>query len=134
MLLKLQALYPDLSVLVLSGEAEERTLPAFLELLRVAGLPFHSVHHRSLREAFLELQRCDLFLGHDSGMAHLAGCVPVPSVVLFGETEPAVWAPAHEAVAVIQSPDKTMGAIACDSVVQAAVGLLEGVQGTHRTG
>jgi len=45
------------------------------------------------------LDCCDLllkgavFLGNDSGIAHLAAAVGTPSVVLFGPSDPAVWAP-----------------------------------------
>lgn len=39
------------------------------------------------------LARCCLFVGNDSGMAHLAAALGIPTVVLFGPTEPAHWAP-----------------------------------------
>ena len=39
------------------------------------------------------LARCRLFLGHDSGVSHLAAAVGTPCVLLFGPTDPAMWAP-----------------------------------------
>jgi ADP-heptose:LPS heptosyltransferase len=37
--------------------------------------------------------RARLFVGGDSGVAHLAAAAGAPCVVLFGASEPAVWAP-----------------------------------------
>jgi ADP-heptose:LPS heptosyltransferase len=34
-----------------------------------------------------------VYIGNDSGISHLASAVGVPAVVLFGPTDPAVWAP-----------------------------------------
>ncbi len=47
------------------------------------------------------LENCQLFLGHDSGISHLAAAVETPCVLLFGPTDPAVWAPANPQVTVV---------------------------------
>ncbi|MDX2153525.1 MAG: glycosyltransferase family 9 protein [Bryobacteraceae bacterium] len=39
------------------------------------------------------LARARLFIGNDSGIAHLAAAVGTPVIALFGPTDPAVWAP-----------------------------------------
>jgi len=39
------------------------------------------------------LARAALYLGHDSGVSHLAGAVGASGVVLFGPTDPRRWAP-----------------------------------------
>ena len=47
-----------------------------------------------------------LFIGHDSGVSHLAAACGVPCVLLFGPTDPAVWAPPAPHVRVLQAgPD-----------------------------
>ena len=46
-----------------------------------------------LPELAAALARCRLFLGHDSGVSHLAAAVGTPCVLLFGPTDPAMWAP-----------------------------------------
>lgn len=51
------------------------------------------------------LERCSLFLGHDSGVSHLAAAVGVPCILLFGPTDPAIWAPSNAKVRVITAPD-----------------------------
>ena len=48
------------------------------------------------------LSQVDLFLGHDSGVTHLAALLGTPTVALFGPTEPGRWAPRGRAVTVIE--------------------------------
>lgn len=43
-----------------------------------------------------------LWIGHDSGPAHLAGIMAVPTIVLFGPTDPCVWKPSGPRVHVLQ--------------------------------
>ncbi len=50
------------------------------------------------------LTRADLFIGHDSGVTHLAGALAVPSVALFGPTDPARWAPQAPATVAVTGP------------------------------
>lgn len=52
------------------------------------------------------LSACRLFLGHDSGISHLAAQCGAPCVLLFGPTAPPVWAPPAPNVRVLQrGPD-----------------------------
>jgi ADP-heptose:LPS heptosyltransferase len=39
------------------------------------------------------IRRCDLYLGNDSGVTHLASALEVETVALFGPTDPLEWAP-----------------------------------------
>jgi heptosyltransferase III len=47
-------------------------------------------------------QYAKLFIGHDSGLSHLAASFGVPSVLLFGPTDPEKWAPRGNHVTVIR--------------------------------
>ncbi|HSE85438.1 MAG TPA: glycosyltransferase family 9 protein [Candidatus Binatia bacterium] len=47
------------------------------------------------------LARCDLYLGNDSGVSHLAAALGVTTVVLFGPSHVARWAPRGKNVAVV---------------------------------
>lgn len=121
---RLVAANPAIEIVVLGGEADGDRLAA----LRAAwgrhgfryavGLPLTTV-------AGL-LAECDLFVGHDSGIAHLAAAVGRPAVLLFGPTDPAVWAPANAGVAVLRAPDGRIDALAVTAVAAAVQRRLEG--------
>ncbi|MBI4641752.1 MAG: glycosyltransferase family 9 protein, partial [Candidatus Tectomicrobia bacterium] len=63
------------------------------------------VRDRSLREMAAILACCDLFVGNDSGFAHMAAALGVPSVVIFGPTDPDVWRPLGDHVDVVKGKD-----------------------------
>jgi ADP-heptose:LPS heptosyltransferase len=46
-----------------------------------------------------------LFVGNDSGPAHMAAAFGVPSAVIFGPSDPAIWGPWRTEAAVIHSPE-----------------------------
>jgi heptosyltransferase III len=48
------------------------------------------------------LAQAQLFVGHDSGVTHLAGLIGIPTVALFGPTDPDRWAPRGTNVTVVQ--------------------------------
>jgi len=75
----------------LAGEVEGDLLRRVPEELR--GPPHRTVENRPLAEVFRLLQSSDLYLGHDSGISHLAAWSGVPSGLLFGPTDPKIWAP-----------------------------------------
>ena len=55
-----------------------------------------------------------LFVGNDSGPAHMAAAFGVPSVVIFGPSDPAIWGPWRTTGEVVASP----GGIADVTVAQ----------------
>jgi len=78
------------TVLVVSGESDaERT--ADLKADFSERLIF--LEHLPLNVLGAVLARCAFFIGHDSGISHLAAAAGAESLVLFGPTDPAVWAP-----------------------------------------
>lgn len=50
------------------------------------------------------LARCSGYAGNDSGVSHLAGLVGIPTLALFGPTDPAVWSPIGPRVCVVRAP------------------------------
>jgi heptosyltransferase-2 len=58
------------------------------------------------------------FIGNDSGITHLAAAAGVATTVLFGPTDPRVWAPRGEHVRVVQSADGTMEGITVEAVLE----------------
>ena len=107
--------------LAISGEAEDSVIHEFHELLARERVAFTPVCHCPLPCLGVLLQRCQLFLGHDSGISHLAGACGIPGILLFGPTDPKVWAPRNPAITVIRSPSKTMAGFDPEQIVQAAL-------------
>lgn len=60
--------------------------------------------------------KCSLFVGHDSGVSHLAAASGVRCVLLFGPTDPSVWAPANGGVRLITSGTGAMESIRLKTV------------------
>jgi len=53
----------------------------------------HTVLKGTLSQVKAALSNAALFIGNDSGPAHMAAAFGVPSVVLFSTSDPAVWEP-----------------------------------------
>jgi ADP-heptose:LPS heptosyltransferase len=49
----------------------------------------------NVRELIALIAGARLFVGNDSGPAHLAAALDRPTVVIFSETDPAQWGPRH---------------------------------------
>lgn len=78
-----------------------------------------TLRNRNLEELIAELSGCRLFLGHDSGISHLAAGCGTRCVLLFGPTDPAIWAPPSPQVRVLQT-DADLSSINPESVLAAA--------------
>jgi lipopolysaccharide heptosyltransferase II len=50
------------------------------------------------------LRQSDLFLGHDTGMMHLATAVGTPTVAVFGPSDPQIYGPYGEHIAYVWRP------------------------------
>lgn len=72
----------------------------------------------TLAETKALLRQAALFVGNDSGPAHLAAAFGVPVVVLFGPSNPIVWAPWRTAAEVLTTTGPVSG-IPLETVVQA---------------
>ncbi len=88
---------------IVTGEAEQDGLDSLHAVLNQAGLPWEPLHELPLTDLARRLQECRVFLGHDSGVAHLAAACGVPCRILFGPTDPAVWAPLGEPVRILRA-------------------------------
>jgi ADP-heptose:LPS heptosyltransferase len=102
-------------VRVLIGEVEHErfTGSQIASLEKAAGAPVR--RPATYVELFNELRTASLFIGNDSGPSHLAGVMGLPTVALFGPTDPAVWKPMGPRVRVLHRP--TLEAIAVDDVM-----------------
>lgn len=69
--------------------AEQVRKRAQTDMINLAGLT-------SLREAIYLISQCRLFLSNDSGLMHVAGALNIPTVAVFGSTNPVTTSPAGE--------------------------------------
>jgi heptosyltransferase III len=63
-----------------------------------------AVRFENLYELACWLASARIYIGNDSGITHLAAAVGAPVVAIFGPTDPAVWRPRGERVAVVSGP------------------------------
>jgi heptosyltransferase III len=106
--------------LLVGGETDNELVREFRSRCCIRRL--RTLLNANLSELSRALQRCRLFVGHDTGVTHLAAAVGTASVALFGATDPAVWAPLGEHVRVMRSPDGLMESIRVAAVVAAVRG------------
>lgn len=113
---ELQEKHPQHSLVSIVGEAEiERgLLPKNLPLWQNLPLP----------ELATQLSECQLFLGHDSGISHLASTCGVPSLLLFGPTDPNTWAPPQSSVRLLRAPTGDLRLLPYEAVRDTVFSLL----------
>lgn len=121
---RLVAAAPDVTLLLIEGEADAEPAQTVLEAwkevphLRARWLPL-PILAALLRESVL-------FLGHDSGITHLAAAArrDLPVIALFGPTDPRVWAPPRPGVRVIRG-EPALDKLSVDEVFNAAISVLK---------
>jgi ADP-heptose:LPS heptosyltransferase len=55
----------------------------------------------SLTQLASILEGCRLYIGNDSGISHLSAALGVPTIAIFGPTDPRVWAPRGPKVVIV---------------------------------
>lgn len=122
------------------ASAPDKTWPAerFFDIARRVGLQpvilagpgddaspfsrFEVLRNAPISEVKSAISGAQLFIGNDSGPAHIAAAFGVPVVVLFGPSNPVTWAPWRTESQVLTSPEG-MNGITVEQV-QAAVDAL----------
>jgi heptosyltransferase II len=77
--------------------AEEVRKLARTDLINLAG-------NTSLIEAMHLISQCRLFISNDSGLMHVAGALNIPTIAIFGSTNPATTAPLGNQSVIIRKP------------------------------
>lgn len=98
------------------------SLDAFAPYRTFTGAPLETI--KSL------LSGATLFVGNDSGPAHLAAAFGLPVVVLFGASDPDIWRP-WRTESVVLTGARGIGSIEVRQVVQAAENLLVALPTTN---
>ena len=116
-------------LLLVGGEADGKTLGALQAAWRGAAREPADIlvaENVPLPDLAAVLGQARLFLGHDSGISHLAAAAGTPCLLLFGPTDPDVWAPPYPHIRVLRSPEPHMGALGEREVRDAVAAELAG--------
>jgi ADP-heptose:LPS heptosyltransferase len=74
------------------------------------------------------LSRSRLFIGNDSGLTHVAAAVDVPTLALFGRTNPKHYGPWSDRACVVESPimngERAIASLSVDAVCSAVTGMV----------
>ncbi len=89
-----------LHLLMVGGEAEGERLARLASAL--PGTRLKLMRSAPLPDLAQWLAACVGFIGHDSGISHLAAAVGVRSLILWGETAEAVWRPCAREMTVLR--------------------------------
>jgi heptosyltransferase-3 len=90
----------QLSLVVVSGEADKTQTAQLEQVWKDRDVRF--VKDLPLPHLAAVLEHT-VFLGHDSGISHMAAAAGANCILLFGPTDPDVWAPRNENVRVLQA-------------------------------
>jgi heptosyltransferase-3 len=114
----------DISLLLIEGEADAEPAQFILDAWKE--VPHLRARWLPLPILAAVLRQTVLFLGHDSGITHLAAAarLDLPIVALFGPTDPVVWAPPRPGVRVLQG-DPVLKNLSVEEVFQAAIAVLK---------
>lgn len=93
----------DWNVVLVGGEAEGRRVAELAALLPSSRVTV--LHNQPLPDLARLLQRCVGFVGHDSGITHLAAAVGLTGLALWADTNQAVWHPRSPGFHVLRNAD-----------------------------
>ena len=109
------------SIVVVSGEADENQITRLESIWANRRVRFAKSLPLPHLAAVLEQT---IFVGHDSGISHLAAAAGADCILLFGPTDPAVWAPKNENVQVIHAAEGKIDKVAVRDVEEAVAAAL----------
>jgi heptosyltransferase-2 len=98
----------------LTGEADAALEPTLEAFSRDGGIPW--IRNEPLASVAALLSACGAYLGNDSGPTHLAAALGVPTVAIFGPTDPAIWGPRGRQVRIVRADSGRMEDLTVDRV------------------
>jgi heptosyltransferase-2 len=110
-------------LVVISGEADEAQTERLEREWRDQNVCFGK--NLPLPHLAAVLER-SIFIGHDSGISHLAAAAAANCILLFGPTDPNVWAPRNENVRVLSAPEGRLSDLQIETVEAALADMLCG--------
>lgn len=109
----------DPFVVLITGPAEDDAFKGRVESFSRGRKGVLHFRDPALSAAAALLSLCGLFIGNDSGIAHLAAAAGCGVVALFGPTDPALWRPAGPKVTVVSASGRPLSTIGPEEVYAA---------------
>lgn len=104
----------------ISGDAEHAYIAGLDENLA----PYRRHHNVRLTELASILAGASCFIGNDGGITHLAAALGLPTIALFGPSNPDLWSPRGPYVRILTSESGSMESIRIEDVWAVATKML----------
>jgi heptosyltransferase-2 len=117
-LLKYLSRSTNYHLLLIGGEAEGERLHRLSQLFDLNASRLQVAQSLPLVELAALLQGCAAFIGHDSGISHLAAALGLPALILWGHTSLEIWRPPSQKVRIVQH-DVTLENLSVEAVIKA---------------
>ncbi len=108
-------------LVVISGEADEAQTDQLEREWKNRNVRF--ARNLPLPRLAAVLER-SIFIGHDSGISHLAAAAGANCILLFGPTDPNVWAPRNDNVQILRPPSGRLDDLQIETVEAALAAAL----------
>lgn len=123
---------PDARIAIVGGEADATVLNMLRDFEANPRVVFWE--NLPLEVLAARLAASAVYAGHDTGVSHLAAAAGTPSLLLFGPTDPGVWAPPHDHVRVLRAPEGKLEELPASTVMAALRPLLGTVRLASKAG
>ena len=107
----------DWNVLLVGGEAEGARLDELTPAIARGRL--HRAECLRLADLAALLAQCELFVGHDSGITHLAAAVGCKVVAIWGPSRRMIWEPLNQSVRIVEAPAGDLEQLTAGAVIDA---------------
>jgi ADP-heptose:LPS heptosyltransferase len=99
-------------VVLIEGPADREATQSIASQIGIA-LP--RLRDETLLNVVGVLSQCDAFLGNDSGLTHVATALGIPTIAVFGPTDPAIWGSRRNNLVPLRAPQGGRCACAAQS-------------------
>lgn len=89
-------------VVVIGSESEQDICMGVSQSMKHVSLNLGG--RTTLGEAMALIERCHSFVANDSGLMHIASALDVPTVAIFGSTDPVATGPRSQKATIVQNP------------------------------
>ncbi len=115
----------DIPVSLLAGPADTERLTTILQSTGTPSLPslLEILSNKPLIEVATHLQQCKAYLGNDSGITHLSAMLGIPTLALFGPSNPVVWRPIGLYVSVLH--EQNIGNLPAKTVLDTITAMID---------